>query len=167
MLNSLPFFTSGEIVHGFGRGSKELGIPTANYPLDVVKSLPSALKTGIYYGWANVDNGEVYKMVMSIGTNPYYDNKEKSMETHIIHNFNRDLYGHLLKVCVVGYLRPELNFNSLDELIAAINNDIEQAKHLLNADDEVRNLKDSTFFKETNGNTTQANCESLVLNGGD
>lgn len=28
MLNRLPFFTSGEIVHGFGRGSRELGIPT-------------------------------------------------------------------------------------------------------------------------------------------
>lgn len=30
MLNYLPFFVSGEIVKGFGRGSKELGIPTGN-----------------------------------------------------------------------------------------------------------------------------------------
>uniref|UniRef100_A0A1A9W9R8 riboflavin kinase n=1 Tax=Glossina brevipalpis TaxID=37001 RepID=A0A1A9W9R8_9MUSC len=51
----------------------------ANYPLEVVKSAPGCFKTGIYYGWANVDNVPVYKMVMSIGWNPYYSNKEKSM----------------------------------------------------------------------------------------
>lgn len=51
----------------------------ANYPLEVVKSLPDAIQPGVYYGWANVDNGPVYKMVMSIGWNPFYDNKEKSM----------------------------------------------------------------------------------------
>ncbi|XP_023158333.1 putative riboflavin kinase [Ceratitis capitata] len=83
MLTHFPFFTSGEIVRGFGRGSRELGIPTANFSLEVVKSLPAEVPLGIYYGWANVDNGEVYKMVMSIGTNPYYDNKEKSMVSDI------------------------------------------------------------------------------------
>lgn len=51
----------------------------ANVPLDVVKALPDNLKTGIYFGWANVDNGEVYKAVLSIGWNPFYDNKEKSL----------------------------------------------------------------------------------------
>ncbi|XP_037949972.1 putative riboflavin kinase [Teleopsis dalmanni] len=79
LLCALPFFACGRIIRGFGRGSKELGIPTANYPLEVVKSLPTSCQNGIYYGWANVDNGEVYKMVMSIGWNPYYDNKERSM----------------------------------------------------------------------------------------
>lgn len=51
----------------------------ANFPEDVVKSLPEAVNRGIYFGWASVDNGPVYKMVMSIGWNPYYDNTEKSM----------------------------------------------------------------------------------------
>ena len=51
----------------------------ANYPLDVVKSLPESFKPGVYYGWAKVDNEPVYKMVMSIGWNPFYDNKEKSI----------------------------------------------------------------------------------------
>lgn len=52
---------------------------TANYPLDVVKNLPAEIETGIYFGWASVDGGIVHKMVMSIGWNPYFDNKEKSM----------------------------------------------------------------------------------------
>lgn len=51
----------------------------ANFSLEVVRSLPREIITGIYYGWASVDNGEVYKMVMSIGMNPFYDNKERSM----------------------------------------------------------------------------------------
>nr|XP_014097050.1 putative riboflavin kinase [Bactrocera oleae] len=153
MLNHLPFFTSGEIVHGFGRGSKELGIATANFPLEVVKALPAEITLGIYYGWANVDNGDVHKMVISIGTNPYYDNQEKSMETHILHKFDGDLYGHLLKVCIVGYLRPERNFDSLKDLITAIQKDIEDAKNLLDTDENSRQLQYSKFFK-TNSNET-------------
>lgn len=51
----------------------------ANFPLEVVQQLPQDIQTGIYFGWAKVDNGDVHKMVMSIGWNPFYDNKEKSM----------------------------------------------------------------------------------------
>uniref|UniRef100_A0A0K8TSR2 Riboflavin kinase n=1 Tax=Tabanus bromius TaxID=304241 RepID=A0A0K8TSR2_TABBR len=151
MSKHLPHFASGQIVRGFGRGSRELGIPTANFPLEVVKSLPVELETGIYYGWAQVDHGPVYKMVMSVGWNPFYDNKEKSMETHILHNFGRDLYGCLLKVCIVGYLRPEQNFDSLEALIEAINTDIREARELLEAD-EHKKTKENSFFKECNNN---------------
>jgi riboflavin kinase len=45
----------------------------------VVENLPKGVDTGIYYGFASVDNGEVHKMVMSIGWNPYYENEHKSM----------------------------------------------------------------------------------------
>ncbi|XP_039971358.1 putative riboflavin kinase [Bactrocera neohumeralis] len=169
MLNHLPFFTSGEIVHGFGRGSKELGIPTANFPLEVVKALPAEITLGIYYGWASVDNGDVHKMVMSIGTNPYYDNKEKSMETHILHKFDGDLYGHFLKVCIVGYLRPERNFESLEELITAIQKDIADAKNLLEGDENNRQLQYSKYFK-TNGDenvkSASANLQADNKNNG-
>lgn len=51
----------------------------ANLPREVVKKIPSELDAGVYYGWANVDNGEVHKVVLSIGWNPFYENKEKSI----------------------------------------------------------------------------------------
>lgn len=55
----------------------------------MVKSLPDSFKPGVYYGWANVDHGPVYKMVMSIGWNPFYDNKEKSIvSTKILRFFH-------------------------------------------------------------------------------
>lgn len=51
----------------------------ANFGIDVVSNLPKTLETGIYYGWASVDNDVVHKMVMSIGWNPFYENEHKSM----------------------------------------------------------------------------------------
>lgn len=44
-----------------------------------MKQLPNDIENGIYFGWANIDNGDVHKMVMSIGWNPFFENKEKSM----------------------------------------------------------------------------------------
>ena len=51
----------------------------ANFPEDVVKSLPSELESGVYFGWASVNQGPVYKMVMSIGWNPQFQNEKRSM----------------------------------------------------------------------------------------
>lgn len=131
MKEGLPHFATGEVVKGFGRGSKQLGIPTANFSNDVVQSLPSAVGTGTYFGFAAVENGPIYKMVMSIGWNPYFNNTHKSMETHIMHKFEEDFYGKTLRVAILGYLRPEMNFDSLDGLITQIHDDIKQADELL------------------------------------
>lgn len=128
---SLPYFARGPVIKGFGRGSKELGIPTANFPESVVDRLPEDIPAGVYYGWGQVGNGPVYKMVMSIGWNPYYDNKKKSMETHLIHKFEQDFYEHELGVVMLGYIRPEMNFSSLEGLIAAIEGDIKHAESKL------------------------------------
>ncbi len=74
-----PHFSTGKIVKGFGRGSKDLGIPTANFSQEVVDKLPESFDQGVYYGYAKVDYGPVSDMVMSIGTNPYYNNIKKTM----------------------------------------------------------------------------------------
>ena len=55
-------------------------------------------------------------MVLSMGWNPFYGNTKKSFETHIIHNFEKDFYGSELIVVMLGYLRPEKNYDSLDLL---------------------------------------------------
>ena len=67
MESHLPFFARGEVIRGFGRGSKELGIPTANFPDEVVDALPKEIETGIFFGWAKVDSSSIYPMVVSIG----------------------------------------------------------------------------------------------------
>ena len=51
----------------------------ANFPESVVADLPPEFSCGVYYGWARVGYGPVLKMVMSVGWNPHYQNKKKSM----------------------------------------------------------------------------------------
>ncbi|XP_046410047.1 putative riboflavin kinase isoform X2 [Neodiprion pinetum] len=148
----LPHFSVGKIVKGFGRGSKELGIPTANFPTEVVQNLPPEIGTGIYYGWASVDRGDVHKMVMSIGWNPFFQNTQKSMETHIIHKYPGDLYGLELRVVILGFLRPEADFTSIEDLIAEIKGDIENAKKCLD-EPEMAAYKTHTFFTDPASNT--------------
>lgn len=80
MKSILPLYVKGKVVKGFGRGSKSLGIPTANYEQSVVDKLPDQLKAGIYFGWAKVGNqGVVEKCCLSLGWNPYFKNQVKSM----------------------------------------------------------------------------------------
>lgn len=79
-----------------------------------------------------------------------------------MHNYDRDLYGNILKVCIAGYLRPEQNFDSLDALIAAIKKDISDAEGLLE-DEEMQKLKFDDFFTQTN--TKPRSDEPLQSNG--
>nr|XP_033708138.1 riboflavin kinase-like [Tursiops truncatus] len=146
VMRHLPYFCRGQVVWGFGRSSKQLGIPTANFPKQVIDNLPADVSTGIYHGWVSVGSGDVHKMVMSIGWNPYYKNTKKSMETRIMHTFKEDFYGELLNVAVVGYLRPEKNFDSLESLISAIQGDIEEAKKRLDLPEHLK-LKEDNFFQ--------------------
>ena len=86
-----PFQLEGVVTKGFGRGSKELGIPTANFNQEVVDNLPDHLETGIYFGWTHLegDGEKVRKAVVSIGWNPYYENSKKSV---VRDNFFLDTY---------------------------------------------------------------------------
>lgn len=116
MRNYLPHCCVGPIVKGFGRGSKDLGCPTgnlnihwtgeqsipivncpisdlsANFALDVVQKLPADIETGVYFGWAKVDDGNVHKAVLSIGWNPFYGNNEKSVVSSIQLNSDSPLF---------------------------------------------------------------------------
>ncbi|KAI8068036.1 hypothetical protein BC940DRAFT_300174 [Gongronella butleri] len=128
-----PFTIRGTVVKGFGRGSKELGIPTANLNEEALEQLYTGLDLGVYYGWAQVGpvKSTVYPMVMSLGWNPYYKNEKRSAEVHILHEFPEDFYGSELKVIVMGYIRPEQNYPSLDALITDIRTDMEVARQSL------------------------------------
>ncbi|NWR49804.1 RIFK kinase, partial [Regulus satrapa] len=120
---------------------------TANFSEQVVESFPSDIPTGIYYGWACVGNGDVHKMVLSIGWNPFYKNIKKSVVRIFAFCgiFNEDFYGETLSIVITGYIRPEKNFDSLDALISAIQEDIEEAKRQLDLPEHLK-LKEDNFF---------------------
>ncbi|KAL6740773.1 hypothetical protein Aduo_014095 [Ancylostoma duodenale] len=120
----LPYFLRGRVVTGFGRGGKQLGCPTANIEEPVVEALPTDFPCGVFYGLARVDGQQVDNMVMSIGWNPQYQNKKKTLEVHLLRKFDKDFYGSMMDVLILGFIRPMAAFNSLDELRAAIASDI-------------------------------------------
>lgn len=49
-----PIRCKGPVIHGFKRGSKELGIPTANLDVDLLGDDVKSAETGVYFGWASV-----------------------------------------------------------------------------------------------------------------
>lgn len=118
-----PWHIGGPVIKGFGRGSKVLGIPTANLSAKGHASLLSEHPSGVYFGWAGLSTRGVYKMVMSIGWNPYFNNTEKAIEPWLLHKFNDDFYGEELRLVIVGYIRPEANFSTVENLIAKIQDD--------------------------------------------
>ncbi|CAL2041262.1 unnamed protein product [Caenorhabditis brenneri] len=124
----LPYRFTGEVVRGFGRGGKELGCPTANMDDSVIENLPEDLAVGVYYGNACFE-GKEYKMAMSIGWNPQYQNEKKTVEIHLIDYFGGDFYGKKLTAVIIGFIREMKSFASLEELKTAIAKDIEIARH--------------------------------------
>lgn len=130
----------GTVVKGFGRGSSELGIPTANVDtMAVARVLPGAT-TGIFYGWASLPGkypGTVYATALSIGWNPFFksgdDDVGKTCEPWLLHDFGgEDFYGAEIAVLVLGFIRPESGeFSSLEALVDRIKEDGEVTKRVL------------------------------------
>jgi len=62
-----PVIIASTVIHGFGRGGKKLGCPTANLdPGEIGADVLDGYECGVYCGWAKLD-GKIYEMVMSIG----------------------------------------------------------------------------------------------------
>ncbi|KAM3415471.1 Riboflavin kinase [Cercospora zeina] len=163
-----PLKLDGKVIKGFGRGSKDLGIPTANIPLSGLSVGGNEnLESGVYYGWAGISpcnatqqrppndtsnyklmssevhgglqsilsgeiasvpaRGTVYPMVMSIGWNPFYKNTVRSVEVHIMQDFETDFYGSHMNLLILGFIRPELDYVSKESLIEDIKTDIDVA----------------------------------------
>ncbi|KAI3874305.1 hypothetical protein MKW92_044107 [Papaver armeniacum] len=126
-----PWYIGGPVIKGYGRGSKVLGIPTANLSTEGWSDILSYHPSGVYFGWAGLSTRGVYKMVMSIGWNPYFNNTEKTIEPWLLHDFNEDFYGEELRLAIVGYIRPEANFSSIESLISKIHEDGKISKEAL------------------------------------
>ncbi|KAI1416504.1 riboflavin kinase [Hypoxylon sp. FL1857] len=214
-----PLRMEGTVISGFGRGSKELGIPTANLPVDdTVTPWIATAKSGVYFGYASLalpsshpdntnhfhrhhtnpraaadappaplassnpppphttitsvstapetfpsfssssdgvteeqtkaeskeeeaqgskpqedgaQNWQIYPMVMSIGYNPFYKNAVRSAEVHVLHKFAADFYDAPMRLLILGFIREERDYSSLDALVTDINIDCDVARQSL------------------------------------
>lgn len=63
----------------------------ANLSTEGYSDLLSENPSGVYFGWAGLAKRGVYKMVMSIGWNPYFNNSEKTIVSHLYYRFCNSL----------------------------------------------------------------------------
>jgi riboflavin kinase/FMN adenylyltransferase len=133
-LGRIPFIT-GKVIRGDSRG-RIIGFPTANIDIFEKYVVP---KDGVYFGWASILEAKKYlkksfvqtmeklPSLVNIGNNPTFKGKRKWIETHII-DFNGNIYNKRLKVYFLRMLRQEKKFESKEELVIQIKNDLDCAR---------------------------------------
>jgi riboflavin kinase / FMN adenylyltransferase len=119
-----PWFVSGTVVHGDKRG-RELGFPTANLRLDPA----CGLKHGVYAVRVGI-GGKLYDGVANFGRRPMFDTGVVLLEVFLF-DFNRDIYGEIIDVAFIHWIRPEMNFASVDDLIRRMDEDCGLARAAL------------------------------------
>ncbi|OSJ20000.1 bifunctional riboflavin kinase/FMN adenylyltransferase, partial [Bradyrhizobium canariense] len=111
-----PWFITGEVIHGKKLG-RDLGSPTANIRLPA----SCGLRHGIYAVRVGRGN-ERFDGVASFGRRPTFDNGAPLLEVFLF-DFKGDLYGQVLDVAFIAFIRDELKFDGIDTLIAQMNDD--------------------------------------------
>jgi riboflavin kinase/FMN adenylyltransferase len=110
-----PTEVEGTVVAGDARGGT-LGFPTANLAVPSELLVPAF---GIYAGEALG-----HRAATSIGVNPHYGGEERRVEAFLL-DYEGDLYGRRLIVELWARLRDERAFDSEEELVAQIAQDVE------------------------------------------
>jgi riboflavin kinase/FMN adenylyltransferase len=119
-----PWFVRGEVVHGDKRG-RELGYPTANIRLDPA----CGLRHGIYAVRVGVGDRR-YDGVASFGRRPMFDVGTVLLEVFLF-DFAGDLYGRVIDVAFIGWIRHELAFANVEELVRCMDEDTRRARAAL------------------------------------
>lgn len=135
-----PFATRGRVVEGDRRG-RELGYPTANVPVVPGAAAPA---DGVYAGRVRVVDvpadapdgtptvGTVLPAAISVGTNPTFDgHRERRVEAYVLDRTDLHLYGVEVAVEFVEHLRGMVRFDSVDDLLVAMADDVARTRTAL------------------------------------
>ena len=131
-----PHRVEGVVVRGHGRGV-ELGFPTANVAPPMYSAIPA---DGVYAAWftvlghgpvtGTVIPGERYQAAVSVGTNPTFSGRTRTVEAFVL-DTAADLYGQHVALDFVARIRGQRKFDSVNELVAAMGKDTDRARTLL------------------------------------
>jgi riboflavin kinase/FMN adenylyltransferase len=133
-----PHRVEGVVVRGDGRG-RVLGFPTANVAPPMYSAIPA---DGVYAAWftvlghgpvlGTVVPGERYQAAVSVGTNPTFSGRTRTVEAFILDN-NADLYGQHVAVDFVARIRGQEKFDAVGDLVVAMTADTDRARAILAA----------------------------------
>jgi riboflavin kinase/FMN adenylyltransferase len=122
-----PPWLDGSVVRGFARG-RALGVPTANLRWTPGRVVPAP---GIYAGFGVLGpEEERYPAAISVGGNPTFGDVEGTVVEAYLIGFDGDAYDRPLRLEFTRFLRHELAFESVDELVEQMWRDIETARKL-------------------------------------
>lgn len=134
-LLSMPYSLEGVIIHGDKRG-RQLGYPTIN--LDVENEMLPLF--GVYAAKVML-GGKFYNAMAYVGMRPTINNKMELRVEANIFDFNMEIYGEYAEIILYKYIRGDIKFNSIDELIIQMGKDKEDVSaYLKQVDDYKVNL---------------------------
>ena len=129
-----PHRVVGTVVHGNHRG-RAMGYPTANLSTDSLGLVPLE---GVYAGWLtrlDLPPGapdRTMPAAISVGNNPTFDTEDpRTVEAYVLDRDDLDLYDERVMVEFTAHIRPTLRFDSVDELLEAMADDVERCRQLL------------------------------------
>jgi riboflavin kinase/FMN adenylyltransferase len=114
-----PFMLEGPVVEGDKRG-RELGFPTANLIPDDRLVIPGH---GVYAAFANG-----HPSAVNIGVRPTFESGRGVLIEAYLIDHEEDLYGQNLRIAFVSRLRGERRFPTIEELVAQMHRDVEEAR---------------------------------------
>lgn len=146
-----PFFVTGNVVHGDGRGRK-LGYPTANLHIPTEKVVPDR---GVYSGAVLCEAG-LFPSAVNVGYNPTFEgHRPLRVEAHIL-GYENDLYGKQIVLFFFDRIRKEMRFADSQKLLARIAADMSETKKTWARRGEI--LRD-WLSKEGQGDSCTGTCE--------
>ena len=116
----------GRIIHGKGLG-RTVGMPTANLAPERGSEIP---QQGVYAAIVQLREG-TFIGVTNIGERPTVDSDGRfTIETNI-QGFDRDIYGEMMKLEIMFFIRPTRKMRSLEDVRNQVRIDMQQAERLL------------------------------------
>ena len=129
-----PHRIRGIVTHGAGRGAG-IGVPTANLDeIDVLIPAPGVYAARVIVpGEGPGSPASAWPAACNIGPNPTFGEQQFKVEAHLI-GYRGDLYGQLVEMDFLERLRPTRAFSGLDDLLAQIARDVEDARRIAGAE---------------------------------
>jgi riboflavin kinase / FMN adenylyltransferase len=115
----------GKVIHGEERGRK-IGFPTANVQIEPMRFIP---RYGVYLTKVTWEDKQAVGLT-NIGVRPTFSGTAPSVEAHLL-SWSGDLYDKELTLEFTNFIRPEVQFISVEELVAQIHKDRDTATNLI------------------------------------
>lgn len=133
----------GEVVHGDALG-RTLGFPTANLHM-----YDETVPDGVWAARVSLRDGRVASAVVSVGRRPTFCGSDAArlLEAHLI-DFEESLYGEWIVVDLIAFIRDQVRFASVRELVAAMDADLARARALTGRSDGWSEPKDRSPVPE-------------------